>query len=117
MGLRLGWVIIRGGTDSLGSSQTSGQAGYCLSPNRFCNIGEKWATSVQQTCPSGVTCLPMLGNVLAPSGHAACPKLVKNPYKNETFEIRNNQHPPLVYPGLSLDVFYEASGVYLGFCS
>ena len=59
--------------------------------------------------------VPKWGNVLAPSGHAACPKLVKNLYKNETFEIRNNQHPPLVYPGLSLDVFYKAAWGYLGF--
>ena len=63
----------RGGTDSLGSSQTSGQAGFCLSPDGVCHIGDKWATSVQQTCPSGATCLPMLGNVLAQSGHAAYP--------------------------------------------
>ena len=87
---KLGWVIIRGGTDSLGSSyQTSGQAGFCLSPNGVCHIGDKWATSVQQTCPSGATCLPMLGNVLAPSGHAACPKLHKNP--NEMKRLTHQQ--------------------------
>ena len=63
----------RGGTDSLGSSQTSGQAGFCLSPNGVCHIGDKWATSVQLPCPSGATCLPMLGNVLTPSGQAAYP--------------------------------------------
>ena len=74
---RLGWVIIRGGTDSLGSSQKQGQAGFCLSPNGVWLIGDKWATSVQQTCPSGVTGLPMLGNVLAPCGQAPCPKMVQ----------------------------------------
>ena len=42
--------------------------------NRVCQIGEKWATSVQQPCPSGVTCLPMMGNVLAHVGQRACPK-------------------------------------------
>ena len=53
--------------------KTSGQAGFCLSPNGVCHIGDKWATSVQLPCPSGATCLPMLGNVLTPGGHAACP--------------------------------------------
>ena len=50
-----------------------GQAGFCLSPNGVCHIGDKWATSVQLPCPSGATCLPMLGNVLTQSGHAAYP--------------------------------------------
>ena len=53
--------------------KTSGQAGFCLSPDGVCHIGDKWATSVQQPCPSGATCLPMLGNVLTQSGHAAYP--------------------------------------------
>ena len=53
--------------------KTSGQAGFCLSPNGVCHIGDKWATSVQLPCPSGATCLPMLGNVLTPSGQAAYP--------------------------------------------
>ena len=32
-----------------------------------------WAHSGQYSCPLGATCLPNMGNVLAPLGHAACP--------------------------------------------
>ena len=32
-----------------------------------------WATAWHKFCPIGATCLPLLGNVLTPLGHAACP--------------------------------------------
>ena len=32
-----------------------------------------WAYFEYHPCPLGATCLPLLGNVLAPHGHAACP--------------------------------------------
>ena len=32
-----------------------------------------WAHSGQYSCPLGVTCLPNMGTLLAPLGHAACP--------------------------------------------
>ena len=35
----------------------------------------QWARSWWNLCPSGATCLPMLGNVLTHVGHAACPKM------------------------------------------
>ena len=36
--------------------------------------GRFWAREEKELCPGGATCLPMLGNVLAPLGQAACPK-------------------------------------------
>ena len=33
-----------------------------------------WAQTGNEICPLGATCLPMLGNVLAPCGQRACPK-------------------------------------------
>ena len=32
-----------------------------------------WAYFEYHPCPLGATCLPMLGTLLAPHGHAACP--------------------------------------------
>ena len=32
-----------------------------------------WASFEHHPCPHGARCLPRLGNVLAPHGHAACP--------------------------------------------
>ena len=45
---------------------------YCR--NKRSIIITKWARSWQHFCPIGATCLPMLGTLLAPLGHAACPK-------------------------------------------
>ncbi|MDY4778335.1 MAG: hypothetical protein SO214_02580, partial [Prevotella pectinovora] len=39
------------------------------------NIGQE---ADNKMCPGGATCLPMLGNVLAPSGQARCPKMGEN---------------------------------------
>ena len=33
-----------------------------------------WAREEKEMCPGGATCLPLLGNVLAPLGQRACPK-------------------------------------------
>ena len=36
-------------------------------------MGTMLAHVGQRACPCGATCLPMLGTVLAPSGHDNCP--------------------------------------------
>ena len=43
--------------------------------------GRFWARNEKEMCPGGATCLPMLGNVLAPLGQAACPKMDKTRLK------------------------------------
>ena len=40
--------------------------------------GRFWARHKKEMCPGGATCLPMLGNVLAPLGQGACPKTGQN---------------------------------------
>ena len=43
--------------------------------------GRFGARNEKEMCPGGATCLPMLGNVLAPLGQAACPKMDKTRLK------------------------------------
>ena len=43
--------------------------------------GRFWARNEKEMCPGGATCLPMLSNVLAPLGQAACPKMDKTRLK------------------------------------
>ena len=43
--------------------------------------GRFWARKEKEMCPGGATCLPMLGNVLAPLGQGACPKTDKTRLK------------------------------------
>ena len=43
--------------------------------------GRFWARNEKEMCPGGATCLPMLGNVLAPLGQAACPEMDKTRLK------------------------------------
>ena len=43
--------------------------------------GRFWARNEKEMCPGGATCLPMLGNVLAPLGQAAYPKMDKTRLK------------------------------------
>ena len=44
----------------------------------FLKIEDIGQEADNKMCPGGATCLPMLGNVLAPSGQARCPKMGEN---------------------------------------
>ena len=70
------------GNDGVKGNGKGWQIGEIALPGKGKGIGrywcdEKvgyWAREEKEMCPGGATCLPMLGNVLAPLGQRACPK-------------------------------------------
>ena len=86
---RISYSFMTAGEDGSGRRMMGGeemgrgwQIGEIALPGKGKEIGrywcdEKvgyWAREEKEMCPGGATCLPLLGNVLAPLGQRACPK-------------------------------------------
>ena len=69
-GWQIGEIALQGKGKEIGRYWCDEKVGY-------------WAREEKGMCPGGATCLPLLGNVLAPLGQRACPKRDKKRCREE----------------------------------